>query len=121
MKKVLVVEDSIFVAEAIKVLLSSHDISVEHLSDGSKVLDKVVSGKFDLVLLDLMMPMHSGTEAILILKKDERTRNIPVIILTAKTDALKWDKELSVCDSFMTKSFNNRDLVSEVLRLLGKK
>ncbi len=118
MKRVLVVEDSEFIANAIRLVLESQDIVVDNMSDGSKVVEYVKSKGINLVILDLMMPGISGKDVFKMLKQDPKTKSVPVLILTAKTDALKWDEELKCCDKFMKKPFDNKELLSEVKKLL---
>lgn len=120
MKKVLIVEDSPFIAEAVKILLNAHGIYLDYLRDSTKAVDLINKGGYSLIILDLMMPVVSGKDILLKLKSDERTKNIPVIILTAKTDSLKWEPDLKVCDKFITKPFDNTELVSSVMGFLNK-
>ena len=119
-KKVLVVEDSIFIAKAIKQLLESEGITANTTSDGAKVVDLVKEGKYDLVVLDLMMPDFSGKDVFYMLKADLNTNDVPVLILTAKVDALKEDKELRDCDKFMHKPFDNDELIEVIKGLLQR-
>ena len=120
MKKVLVVEDSLYIAEAIRILLSP-GVEVTHLNDANKALDLVKEKGFDLVILDLMLPTSSGKDALLKLKADPATKKVPVMVLTAKVDALRWEPEIGVCDKFVTKPFDNRRLVADIMGLLEKK
>ncbi|MBN1157351.1 response regulator transcription factor [Candidatus Woesearchaeota archaeon] len=118
--KVLVVEDSIVIAGAIKVLLTKESIDVISTNDGSKVVDIMKKEGIDLVILDLMMPNVSGKDVFKMLKSDESTKNVKIMILTARPDALKWNPELRSCDKFMTKPFDNKELVAEVKKLIPK-
>jgi DNA-binding response OmpR family regulator len=118
MKKVMIVEDSKFIADAIKIMLESKGIQVMHVSDGSKAISTAKKESINLIILDLMMPDVSGTQVLAMLKKDKGTKNIPTIILTARTDALKWDDSLKKCDKFMTKPFDNKELVDSVISLM---
>jgi DNA-binding response OmpR family regulator len=118
MKKVLLVEDSIYTANAIKLILNSENIEVDHLSDGSDVMNWVAQNDYGLILLDLMMPKVSGKEVFQMLKADPKGKDIPVIILTARLDILQWDEELKKCDKYMKKPFDNKELIAEVKKLL---
>lgn len=115
------VEDSLFIAEAIKLLLSTSGVEVKHINDANKAFDVVKNEGIDLVIMDLMLPTSSGKDALLKLKGDPTTKNVPVIVLTARVDALRWEPEIGVCDKFITKPFDNRVLVAEIKRLLDKK
>ncbi|MBN1502334.1 response regulator [Candidatus Woesearchaeota archaeon] len=119
MKKVLVVEDSIYITRAIKIILEKEGISVLSTSDGSKVVEIVRNKGIDLVILDLMMPGVSGKDVFKMLKADQDTKNVPVLILSARIDYYLNDEELKTCDKFMTKPFDNKELVQEVKKLIG--
>lgn len=118
MSNILIVEDSIMISQAIKILLENEGMSVESTSDGSKVVDLIKEKSINLVILDLMMPGVSGVDVFKNIKNDENTKDIPVIILTAKTDAMKWQQELKECNKFMTKPFDNKELVESVKNLI---
>ncbi|MBN1792712.1 response regulator [Candidatus Woesearchaeota archaeon] len=117
-KTVLVVEDSVFIAEAIRNILEPHDLFVVIEDDGNKVVDLVKKKDVNLVILDLMMPKLPGKEVLSRLKADPKTKKIPVLILSARIDHLRWDQELQACDHFMPKPFKNEELVAVVKKLL---
>jgi CheY-like chemotaxis protein len=83
--KILVVDDD----ADLRVLLSLalHDIGkmdIKTLPGGSGIVETAAVGGFDGILLDVMMPRPTGPECLEMLRQDERTKNIPVIFLTAK-------------------------------------
>ena len=121
-KSILVIDDSKLILYALQRILENADKELEiHEADsGNKALDFLKKNKPDLIVLDLMMPGMSGNELFRRIKQDEKTKDIPVLILTADTDALKWEKELKKCDKFMIKPFDNDELVNEVKKLLTK-
>jgi two-component system phosphate regulon response regulator PhoB len=118
MTKVIVVEDSIVIAKAIKIILGSEDIEVEHVINSHKAVETISSQKPSLVILDLMMPGVSGIDIFKELKAKSDTKSIPVLILSAKTDAMKWYEELKDCDKFMKKPFDNDELLKSVKELI---
>jgi len=120
MKKVLIVEDSKVIANAVKYILEGDEITTMHTNDGAKVVDIVKKEKVDLVMLDLNMPKVTGEEVFLQLRSDPITKKVPVIILTAKADALKWNEKLRGCDKFIVKPFDNDKLFSDVKEVLDK-
>jgi response regulator RpfG family c-di-GMP phosphodiesterase len=65
-----------------------------------------------------MMPEVSGEDIFELLKDDKKTKKIPVLILTARKNALKFDKNLEKCDLFFSKPFNNNELLTEVKKLV---
>lgn len=118
MKKVLVVEDSQYGAKALKLIFENEKLEVETTSDCKKVIDIVKEKGVSLVLLDLMMPDFSGLDVFKVLKADKETKNVPIIILTARGDAREWDSELKECDMFITKPYENHLLVEEVIAIV---
>jgi DNA-binding response OmpR family regulator len=119
--KVLIVEDSKVISNAIRIILEQEGILAFETADGSKVVETVKKLDIDLVILDLMMPSMSGEEVYNMLKKDRKTKNTKIMILTARIDALKRNETLKGCDKFMAKPFDNKELVSEVKKLLDQK
>ena len=84
MNRVLIVEDEIVTAEAVKEALALDDISADIASDGKSGLEKFVSHNYDLILLDLKMPGLSGDEVLSEIRKQDPF--IDVIIYTNYTD-----------------------------------
>lgn len=113
MAKVLVVEDSEFTSLAIKLVLETAGIEVERLNTGTNVMDRARMNHYDLVILDLMMPGISGRDVFHELKKDPATKNIPIIIITARYDIVMWDKELQA-SKVIKKPFDNHYLLDQV-------
>lgn len=116
----MVVEDSTLITNAIKLILEKEGITVFSTKNGAEVVDIVKKENIDLVMLDLMMPEVSGDEVFKMLKADTDTKEIKILILTARADALKWNIKLQGCDKFMSKPFDNDALKEEVVRLLTK-
>jgi len=118
-KKILVVDDSIVMSKAIKIILEKAGFDVFTEPDGAKVLDTVKKNKIDSVILDLMMPGISGKDVLKMLKSDPETKMVPVLLLTARIDVLRWDADFKIAESSMQKPFDNHELVSEIKRLVG--
>ena len=118
MAQVLIVDDSKLSGGAAKMVLKTSGIDVEHIDDSEVGLKRAISGDYELIILDLMMPKVSGKDILLSVKNNEVTKNTPVFMLTAKTDAMKWDKDLQLADKFLTKPFDNHELVDEVKKYL---
>jgi len=116
--EVLIVEDSMLIANAIKIILKKNSIESITTSEGQNVVDIVKKNSIKLILLDLMMPGFSGVDVFKEMKKDAATKNVKIMILTAKTDAVKWNPELKGAEKFMSKPFDNDELASEVKKLL---
>jgi CheY-like chemotaxis protein len=82
-KKILVVDDEPNIQKMLKTLLEINDYTVETASNGGEAIEKVKEISPNLVLLDLVMPKVDGYEVLEALKRDEKTKTIPVILFTA--------------------------------------
>jgi diguanylate cyclase (GGDEF)-like protein len=113
--KVLVVDDERNILDIIKFNLEVEGYEVITSLDGEDALDKVHETRPDLILCDIMMPELDGLEVCRRLKADGRTNQIPVVMLSAKTQA--QDKIASIdagADDFITKPFDFSDLVARI-------
>ncbi len=81
-KKILIVEDDKLISEAYGDHLNSESYEIEYAYDGQEALDKVKEFKPHLILLDIIIPKITGISVLKKLKKDSKTKNIPVIVLT---------------------------------------
>ncbi len=87
MKRILVVDDSRVAREVIKVYLIAKDVTLLDAVDGLDALEKARADPPDLVVADMRMPRLDGAALCEALRKDPATRAVPVVILTANTDA----------------------------------
>ena len=93
---------------------------VGEADDSRSAVDRALETSPDIILMDLSLPVIDGWEATRRLKKDERTKEIPVIALTAHALASAHDRAMEAgCDSVVTKPCLPRDLEAEVRRQLG--
>ena len=120
-KKILVIEDEVELANAIKTRLGLSGYEVTTANDGVKGLDKIKSEKPDLVILDLMLPKMDGHKICGLVKRDTRYSKIGIIILTAKAqeEDMRQAKELGA-DAYITKPFESRVLLAKIKELLGE-
>lgn len=120
MKKILIADDRYEVVELVKATLEGEDYQVIDASDGREALEKIKREKPDLVLLDIIMPKMDGFEVLSEVKKDPRTKDIPIIMLTAKGQ--KVDKEkgkrLGALD-YIVKPFSPSRLLIKIEEVLG--
>jgi len=117
--KILVVDDEPDVLHLVQYNLNAADYDVVTASDGEQALKKVRAAPPDLIILDLMLPELDGLEVCKILRRDQTTASIPIIMLTAK--AAEMDRVLGLelgADDYVTKPFSPRELVLRVKRLL---
>lgn len=121
MKKILVVDDEPSIREMIEFSLSRADFQVVHAGDAHEALSRIVDERPDLILLDWMMPEVSGIELARRLKKDEIAREIPVIMLTARSEENDKIRGLEVgADDYVTKPFSPRELIARIEAVLRR-
>jgi phosphate regulon transcriptional regulator PhoB len=122
---ILVVDDEKDILELVSYNLQKEGFHIETSQNGEDALDKIRSDRFDLLILDLMLPGIQGMELCKVLKSDNQTASIPIIMLTAKSE--EFDKVLGLemgADDYITKPFSPRELVARVnavLRRTGEK
>ena len=103
----LVADDEKHVARLVQVNLERLGHEVELAHDGLEARDMALSGQYDLLVLDIMMPHMDGVEVLKTLRRDARTKNLKVVILTVKAqdqDILRGFE--SGADFYLTKPFN---------------
>ena len=119
--KILLVEDEKNIAEAVLYNLEKEGFRVLVAHDGAKALELARRELPDLLLLDWMLPEVEGLEVCRILKHDDTTRHVPIIMLTVKSD--ETDKVLGLemgADDYVTKPFSPRELVARVKAMLRR-
>ena len=108
-------------ADLIALRLRKEGYIVDVAYDGEEALQKIRGAAPDLVLMDLMMPRMSGTEALRELRADPRTRGIPVVILTAKSEESDQVVGLQLgADDYITKPFSMSVLSARVAAVLRR-
>ena len=111
-KNILVVDDEKEIAELIEIHLMSQDYNVTKAKNGIEALDRLKEKKYDLVLLDVMMPKMDGKET---LKKIREKYNVPVIMVTAKTSEKDKVEGLTLgADDYVTKPIKPLELIARV-------
>jgi DNA-binding response OmpR family regulator len=118
-KHVLLIEDEPNIAEAIRFLLTREGMRVSHVTEGASALAALRGDRPDMVILDHMLPGMSGLEILTALRANPETRDLPVMMLTARGR----DREMAEragADRFMTKPFSNAEIVAEVRAMLGQ-
>lgn len=118
---VLIVDDEKNILDLIKLSLVNKKYQILEAVNGVEALELVREYNPDLILLDLMMPKMSGEEVCKILKQNPQTENIPIIILTAKSETSdKVDGLKSGADDYVTKPFNPLELEARADALLRR-
>lgn len=119
-RKILAVDDEKHIVRLVQVNLERAGYEVVTANDGKEALQKVAEENPDLVVLDVMMPYMDGFEVLQNLRRNPSTRDIPVIMLTAKAqDADVFKGWQSGVDCYLTKPFNPMELLSFVKRIFG--
>ena len=119
--KILVVDDEPDIVELVTYNLRKEGFDVSSASDGEEALAKIRKEKFDFIILDLMLPGIQGMEICRVLRNDPITRNIPIIMLTAKGEEI--DKILGLemgADDYMTKPFSPRELLTRIKTVMRR-
>jgi len=120
-KNILIIEDEKDIAELLRVNLSKEGYRVNTAVSGEAGIELARSQNPDLILLDLMLPGADGLEVCRILKSEEKTVNIPIIMLTAKSEEIDVVTGLVVgADDYITKPFSPKVLVARIRNVLRR-
>ena len=119
--KILVVDDEIYIVHILDFSLGIEGYEVMTALDGEAALAKVAQDKPDLIVLDIMMPKLDGYETCKALKSNPETKDIPVILLSAKGRNVDQKVGFEVgADDYITKPFSPRKLVERINAILGQ-
>ncbi|HEY8891667.1 MAG TPA: response regulator transcription factor [Clostridium sp.] len=112
MKKILIIEDDVSIAELQKDYLEIEGFEVKICNDGINGLNELKTNEFDLLILDVMLPKIDG---FTILRSIREEKDIPVLMVSAKKEDIDKIKGLSLgADDYITKPFNPSELVARV-------
>jgi two-component system response regulator VicR len=121
-KHILCIEDEPEMIDLIRLILGRRGFEVIGAAGGKDGLEKVRQQPPDLILLDLMMPDMDGWEVYQQIKADEKIKNIPVIVVTAKAQSI--DKVLGLhiakVDDYIAKPFSPQELLNSVDKVFGE-
>ncbi len=121
MRNILVIDDEADIVELVSYNLKKEGFSVDYAYDGESALKKIKDNKYDLVILDLMLPGIQGLELCRIIRGSSEISNLPIIMLTAKGEEI--DKVLGLemgADDYITKPFSIRELVARTKAILRR-
>ena len=111
--KILVIEDSVRLADTIAEALQNENYAVDIANDGQIGYEHASTGIYDMIILDLMLPKMNGYEVLSALRRDGD--NVPVLILSAKTELDdKIQGFTTGADDYMTKPFEIRELLMRI-------
>jgi len=122
-KVILCIEDEQEMIDLIRLILARRGFEIRGANSGKEGLEIIRKDHPDLVLLDLMMPEMDGWEVYQQMKADETTKNIPVIIVTAKAQSIDRVLGLHIAkvDDYIAKPFSPQELLTSVDNVLGRR
>ncbi|KPP84703.1 MAG: Response regulators consisting of a CheY-like receiver domain and a winged-helix DNA-binding domain [Rhodobacteraceae bacterium HLUCCO07] len=119
-KSVLLIEDEPNIVEAISFILSRDGWKVSTHANGQTALARIMETQPDVIILDVMLPGASGYDILSSLRSEPKTRELPVLVLTAHgQDRNREMAEEMGASRFMTKPFSNVDMLEAVRSLVA--
>jgi DNA-binding response OmpR family regulator len=120
-KKILLVDDSSTVLLMERMILSKSEYDVVTARDGQEGVEKALSERPDLILMDVVMPRMDGFEACKKLREQDGTKAIPVIMVTTRGELSSVESGYaSGCNDYVTKPINGLELLAKVRSCLGQ-
>lgn len=121
MNEILLVEDELHVADLIKQCLEEEGYTVTHVDDGLKGIELLKSQKFNLIILDILLPKMNGLEVCKEIRKMEAHQKVPILILTALGSAENIVLGLDTgADDYLSKPFKLIELKARIRNLLKR-
>ena len=119
--KILIVEDERDIVDLLRYNLQEAGFKTDYVRNGADALHRAVEKPPDLILLDLMLPEVDGLIVCRLLKNDPRTKNIPIVMVTAKAEERDRVAGLELgADDYITKPFSPREVVLRVSAVLRR-
>jgi len=117
---ILIADDDPVIQKLLAVNFEMEGYRVVTASDGAEALERVASDHPDLAVLDVMMPLMDGLDVVRALRADPGTRTMPVILLSAKAQAVDINRGLEAgADAYVTKPFDPAELLDKAAALIG--
>jgi len=111
-RKVLIVDDEEVIRKFLKIHLTKMGYEITEAADGEQAIEQLGKDDFDLLICDIMMPKKDGWEVIKEVKSNPKTKNLPVIVLTAKNEDSDMFKGYDLgANYYMTKPFTKAQLL----------
>lgn len=117
--KILICDDDEGIVEVIQIILEENGYEVETIMNGKEIEKKVKAYQPNLIFLDIWMPGIDGKEVTRILKSDMKTKDIPIVLVSALNEVSKI-REMTGADAFLPKPFDLQDLLAIVKRHIAK-
>jgi DNA-binding response OmpR family regulator len=120
-KKVLIVDDEEVIRKFLRIHLAKLGYEVKEAADGEQAIEQLGKDDFDLLICDILMPKKDGWEVIKEVKSNPKTKNLPVIVLTAKNEDSDMFKGYDLgANYYMTKPFTKAQLLYGLKLMLGE-
>lgn len=120
-KKILMVDDQPFILTMGQEILERHGYTVVTAKNGEEAINLAKTLLPDVILLDIEMPKMNGFEACRLIRQEEKTKNIPIIMLTSKTEAAYMEKGFQAgANLYIGKPFSEEKLMTVVKVVMSK-
>ena len=120
-KKILLVDDSSTILMMEKFILRNDPFVLITASNGEEAVRKAAREQPDLILLDVIMPRMNGFEACRLIRENDASKHIPIIMVTTRGEATNVETGwMSGCTDYVTKPINATELLAKVRSLLGE-
>jgi two-component system alkaline phosphatase synthesis response regulator PhoP/two-component system response regulator VicR len=120
-KKILIVDDEEVIRKFLRIHLNKLGYEVKEAPDGAEALKQLSKDDFDLLICDILMPNKDGWQVLKEMRSDPKTKDIPVIVLTAKNEDSDMFKGYDLgANYYMTKPFTKAQLLYGLKLMLGE-
>ena len=120
-KRILIVEDEASIRDMVAYAVRRADMEPQHAADARTALHAIAENMPDLILLDWMLPGTSGLELARRLRREETTREVPIIMLTARGEEIDRVNGLEAgVDDYVVKPFSTRELLARIRAVLRR-
>lgn len=110
-QKILLVENDIANQDVIKGFLENSNIKLDTVENGVEALKAMESSDYDLILMDLLMPVMDGKECINHIRNDQKNKNIPIVVLTANVQSKEDSKLIKMTNGLLIKPIKKHNLM----------
>jgi CheY-like chemotaxis protein len=120
-KKILIVDDSATIHMMVRMVLGKDRYILLTANDGHEAVEKARAEKPDLVVMDVVMPRMTGFEACRAMRREEATKDVPIILVTTRGEPESVQRGYeSGCSDYVTKPINGLELLTKVQSCLGE-
>jgi len=116
--KILYVEDILSNRQVVKAYLESYNLIIVEVENGEEALSILQKTTFDLILMDMEMPIMDGFEASKIIRSNPKYQSIPILAITASVMNADKKRVLKYCDEYLKKPVSKKELVSNIAKYL---